>query len=360
MVPLTPATPPEGADLVPEVRFPTLDTPMTIRSSPRGGIVAELRWSDLSPARAPEGAPEVPGPAEAPEAARADAPALPETTGTALGGPPARSWQLSPEIRLPEGPARSVTPTAVKAGVLRLAPATTTPVPIAQDAPTVPVVQVEHAPPRVQVAPTVAVVQVAYAPPRVQAAPTVAVVQVEVTEDVPSVTTVDVNIEDAWFETMPTSTDAEDHRTAAKSAAERGLYADAVSLWGMVLARMPDDLEGRVGRGGALQELGDFQAAAEDLAYAVALAPGAFAPALALADLNFFRKDYEESIVRYDTVLSIDPGHAMALCRRGLARFHLRDWRSAAVDLEAARATDPTIPQIDTYIRLARQGLKDR
>jgi hypothetical protein len=50
----------------------------------------------------------------------------------------------------------------------------------------------------------------------------------------------------------------------------------------------------------------------------------------------------------------------MALCRRGLARVHLRDWRAAAADLEAARATDPSIPQIDTYIRLARQGIRER
>jgi hypothetical protein len=48
------------------------------------------------------------------------------------------------------------------------------------------------------------------------------------------------------------------------------------------------------------------------------------------------------------------------MCRRGLSRFHLRDWRGAASDLEAARATDPALPQIDTYIRLARQGLKER
>jgi tetratricopeptide (TPR) repeat protein len=168
------------------------------------------------------------------------------------------------------------------------------------------------------------------------------------------------SLEDAWFEEPSPPTDAEDHRSAARSAAERGLFGDAVSLWSAFLARVPDDLDARLGRGIALQELGDFSAAAEDLAYAVALAPGAFAPVIALADLSFFRKDYDESIIRYDAALRIDPGHAMALCRRGLARFHLRDWRAAAADLEAARATDPSIPQIDTYIRLARQGIRER
>jgi len=212
-----------------------------------------------------------------------------------------------------------------------------------------------------QVAPTASVPAPEPTPTASVPAPEPTPTRVPAPEPTPvAATPVVVSIEDAWFDTPHGVTQTEDHRAAARLAAGGGLYAEAATAWGEVLSLAPDDVEARLGRGSALQELGDFAAAAEDLAYAVTLAPAAFAPAQAIADLAFFRKDYEESIVRYDAALRIDPSHALALCRRGLARFHLRDWRNAAADLELARATDPTIPQIDTYIRLARQGIKER
>jgi hypothetical protein len=289
--PLAPKRAPETTD-VPEVRFPTLDTPISLHASRRGAIVAQVRWDDLPAPRAPEAA---------------ATPVVVEVASEA----PRRAPTFAPELRLPE-----LAPSVVSREVSGVRLAGVDEVPIAAAAPE------------------------------------------------------PLHLEEDWFDdshtqpaipTLPApSVDLAARAAAAHAAAKAGRVDDAAAIWNELLTGRPEDGEALLARGRCLVELGDFVGAAADFERAEAALPTRLEPVLALADLAFTRKDWRGAVVRYDAFLKAQPSHALSLCRRGLAHLHLRAWRAALADLEAAQATDPSLPQVDAYVRMARKGLEGR
>ncbi len=157
----------------------------------------------------------------------------------------------------------------------------------------------------------------------------------------------------------------EDHpdvRAALAEALRRTEVADlpgALAGWSAVLALCPSHLEALLARARVHVELADSTSALRDAAAAEALAPFAAGPRMVRAEAYFAQKDYGAAVVAYDSALVADPfrehpDHALALCRRGLARFYLKDWHGACEDLDAARAMDSRIPHVGTYAQMAR------
>jgi hypothetical protein len=163
----------------------------------------------------------------------------------------------------------------------------------------------------------------------------------------------------------PARTLPEDHPDVRAAVADAERVTDAADLpgalaaWSAVLALCPSHGPALLARARVRVELADGTGALRDVAAAEALAPFDAAPRLVRAEVYFAQKDYGAAVVAYDSALVADPfrehpGHAMALCRRGLARFYLKDWNGACEDLDAARAMDPRIPHVGTYAQMAR------
>ena len=81
-------------------------------------------------------------------------------------------------------------------------------------------------------------------------------------------------------------------------------------------------------------------------------APHSPLPHVELGDLFFARKDYSRAVQHYTDALERDPGHAMALCRRGICQHYRRRPDSALDDLRSAARINPEIANIDRYIRM--------
>ena len=49
------------------------------------------------------------------------------------------------------------------------------------------------------------------------------------------------------------------------------------------------------------------------------------------------------------------PDHAMAACRRGISHYYRKAFSQALTDLTLARKLDPSIPNIATYVSMAKK-----
>ena len=123
-------------------------------------------------------------------------------------------------------------------------------------------------------------------------------------------------------------------------------------LFSDVLDWLPSHLEARLARGRCSRDMGDTVAAYSDFQRAHTHNPHAPGPHLELGDLFFAKKDYPRAISHYDHALSIDPHHAITLCRRGICHHHQNRADKAVEDLVLARRINPDIPNIERYIRM--------
>jgi Tfp pilus assembly protein PilF len=140
--------------------------------------------------------------------------------------------------------------------------------------------------------------------------------------------------------------------TAGLNALNRGEIKTATDLLSDALDWEPQNVEARLSRGQCLRDRGDSAGAMSDFLKAEQAAPHSCEPQVEIGNLFFSKKDYGRAIVHYTEALSIHPGHAMAMCRRGISFYHRRQPNQALDDLKAAKAIDASIPNIDRYITM--------
>lgn len=144
----------------------------------------------------------------------------------------------------------------------------------------------------------------------------------------------------------------------AREAADRGDMQAGVELFSDVLDADPDSIDAYVGRGRLYLDLGDYSRAMSDFMTAEDLAPQSPEPQVAIGDLYFARKDYRKAIDYFNEALNLDKNHAMAHCRRGISHYYRKNYQEALVDLEKAEKMDADIPNIGTYIAMAKKKAK--
>lgn len=142
---------------------------------------------------------------------------------------------------------------------------------------------------------------------------------------------------------------------AARAAAVAGDMQRGADLYSDVIDVEPDNVEAHVGRGRLYLDLGDYTRAMSDFMVAEDLAPYSPEPQIAIGDLYFARKDYRKAIEYFDAALEMSPDHAMAFCRRGISHYYRKNYAGSLEDLERAQGLDPEIPNIATYITMARK-----
>ena len=141
----------------------------------------------------------------------------------------------------------------------------------------------------------------------------------------------------------------------AAAATDRSDLHGAADLYSDVLDADPDNVQAAVSRGRLYLDLGDFARAMSDFVAAEDLAPEDPEPKIAVGDLYFARKDYRKAIDYFNTALGLAPNHAMAFCRRGISHYYRKNYSAATTDLRKAKKLDPDIPNIETYIGMARK-----
>lgn len=142
---------------------------------------------------------------------------------------------------------------------------------------------------------------------------------------------------------------------AARAAAEAGDMQRGADLYSDVIDVEPENVDAHVGRGRLYLDLGDYTRAMSDFMVAEELAPDSPEPQIAIGDLYFARKDYRKAIEYFDAALEMTPDHAMAFCRRGISHYYRKNYVESLEDLLRAQSLDPEIPNIATYISMARK-----
>jgi tetratricopeptide (TPR) repeat protein len=145
---------------------------------------------------------------------------------------------------------------------------------------------------------------------------------------------------------------------AAKAASENGDMQEGTDLFSDVIDLDPDHMEAHVGRGRLYLDLGDYTRAMSDFMVAEEIEPDDPEPQIAIGDLYFARKDYRKAITYFNAALAMEPNHAMAFCRRGISHYYRRNYPQAMQDLVRAKKLDGGIPNIDTYIGMAKKKAK--
>jgi tetratricopeptide (TPR) repeat protein len=146
----------------------------------------------------------------------------------------------------------------------------------------------------------------------------------------------------------------------AKEAAQAGEHEVGIQLFSDVLDAEPNNVTARVGRGHIYLDLGDFSRAMSDFTVAEELAGNDPEPQVAMGDLYFARKDYRKAIDSFNAALSVAPNHAKAYCRRGISHYYRKNYAEAVDDLNRALRLDPEIPNIQTYVTMARKKVPAR
>lgn len=153
----------------------------------------------------------------------------------------------------------------------------------------------------------------------------------------------------------PTREEIREIFAAARAAADAGDMQRGADLYSDVIDVEPDNVDAHVGRGRLYLDLGDYTRAMSDFMVAEDLAPDSPEPQIAIGDLYFARKDYRKAIEYFDAALEMSPDHAMAFCRRGISHYYRKNFAESLEDLERAQALDPEIPNIQTYIAMAKK-----
>jgi len=136
------------------------------------------------------------------------------------------------------------------------------------------------------------------------------------------------------------------------SALNRGDLHTALNRLSDALDWEPKNVEALLYRGRCKRDQGDIAGAMSDFLKAENIAPHSCEPYVEIGDLFFAKKDYSRAITHYTEALSIHPGHAMALCRRGISHHHRKQSTQALDDLKGAKSLDAEIPNIDRYISM--------
>lgn len=143
----------------------------------------------------------------------------------------------------------------------------------------------------------------------------------------------------------------------AQEAVRAGEIEAGVNLFSDVLDADGDNVEAHIGRGRLYLDLGDFARAMSDFTVAEDLAPNSPEPQIAVGDLYFARKDYRKAIDYFNAALEMSPNHAMAFCRRGISHYYRKNYQEAVDDLLKAQKLDPDIPNIQTFVSMAKKKL---
>ncbi|MBX2800867.1 MAG: tetratricopeptide repeat protein [Myxococcales bacterium] len=149
--------------------------------------------------------------------------------------------------------------------------------------------------------------------------------------------------------------DFETKHAHAQALANGGDLYGAADLYSDVIDANPDHVAAHIARGRLYLDLGDFARAMSDFTVAEELAADDPEPRVAMGDLYFARKDYVAAIDYYDVALEVLPSHAMAFCRRGMCHYYRKNYPEALQDLEAAERLDAEIPNLMTYVAMARK-----
>jgi tetratricopeptide (TPR) repeat protein len=146
----------------------------------------------------------------------------------------------------------------------------------------------------------------------------------------------------AMFEEAQNHLDAGDRELAVQ------LFSDLIDL-------EDNHMLAYVARGRIFLDLGDYARAMSDFTIAHEENPDLPEPQLAIGDLYFSRKDYQRAIQYFDGALAGMPGNAMAYCRRGISHYYEHDFELALSDLHLALELDEEIPNIKTYMSMAKK-----
>lgn len=144
----------------------------------------------------------------------------------------------------------------------------------------------------------------------------------------------------------------------AHTAASNGDLQTGADLFSDLLDQDPDNVEAHVARGRLYLDLGDYSRAMSDFMVSEDLDPNSPEPQVAIGDLYFARKDYRKAIDYFNIALELSPNHAMAFCRRGISHYYRKNYAEAVTDLLKAQKLDPDIPNIQTYISMAKKKSK--
>ena len=145
----------------------------------------------------------------------------------------------------------------------------------------------------------------------------------------------------------------------AKAALNEGALEDAVDYYSDIIDIDGEHYEAFLRRGRVHLDLGDYGRAMSDFTVADDLQPDNPHTRVALGDLLFARKEYSRSIEFYNAALVELPEHAMAICRRGIGYYYKRQFPEALRDLEQAYKLDRSIPNIATYVIMAKKKVKN-
>lgn len=171
----------------------------------------------------------------------------------------------------------------------------------------------------------------------------------------------DVDLEEVEPEPEPVFDDtvdpAEVKRVMAEAdkAVEEGDMEAAIDYFSDAIDLDPDNVDAYVRRGRLHLDYGDYSRAMSDFMIAEELAPENPEPQIAVGDLYFARKDYSRAIGHFNGALKMDPNNAMAFCRRGISHYYRKRFAEALADLQQAQKIDDDIPNIRTYIAMARK-----
>ncbi len=141
----------------------------------------------------------------------------------------------------------------------------------------------------------------------------------------------------------------------AEAAIEEGDMDAAIDFYSDVIDLDPENAVAHVRRGRLHLDYGDYSRAMSDFMIAEELAPDDPEPRIAVGDLYFARKDYKYAIECFNGALEMDPNNAMAFCRRGISYYYRKRYAEALADLTQAQRLDDSIPNIRTYISMAKK-----
>lgn len=142
---------------------------------------------------------------------------------------------------------------------------------------------------------------------------------------------------------------------SAQAAAAGGHLQQGAELYSDVIDADPDNVAAHVARGRLYLDLGDYSRAMSDFMVAEEIAADSPEPQVAIGDLYFARKDYRKAIEYFNAALDMSPNHAMAFCRRGISHYYRKNYQDALNDLLKAQRIQPDIPNIMTYVSMAKK-----
>jgi len=79
---------------------------------------------------------------------------------------------------------------------------------------------------------------------------------------------------------------------------------------------------------------------------------------LRAGDHDFAEEKYKEAIEHFDKVIDLEPENGVVYSKRGVCYYELDRPKRAIKDFKKAKSLDPDIPNIDTYITMAKKAFE--